>query len=108
LPELTGGADLVVYPSQYEGFGLGVLEAMASAVPVACANAASLPETAGDAALYFDPVSVEEIAQSMIKLASDKDFAKQKIAQGLERVKLFSWDKCAQQVICLMQDAAAK
>ncbi|MDR1930311.1 MAG: glycosyltransferase family 4 protein, partial [Treponema sp.] len=55
LPELYAGADFVVFPSMYEGFGLGVLEAMASGVPVACARAASLPETAGHAALYFDP-----------------------------------------------------
>jgi glycosyltransferase involved in cell wall biosynthesis len=104
LPELTSGADMIVFPSIYEGFGMGVLEAMASGVPVACANTASLPETAGDAARYFDPFSVEEIADNMVLLASSRDTVKACVAAGIERAKEFSWDKCADKTLRLIQE----
>ena len=95
LPELYAGSDFVVFPSMYEGFGLGVLEAMASGVPVACARAASLPEAAGYAALYFDPADAEEMADRMVSL-TDREIAKDLCQKGLERAKIFSWDECAE------------
>jgi glycosyltransferase involved in cell wall biosynthesis len=108
LPELYAGANFAVFPSMYEGFGLGVLEAMASGVPVACARAASLPEIAENAALYFDPMDPEDIADRMVTLGSDRDTAREIRTLGLERVKAFSWDECARQTLSIIQEVAAK
>jgi glycosyltransferase involved in cell wall biosynthesis len=108
LPELYAGANIVVFPSMYEGFGLGVLEAMASGVPVACARAASLPETAEHAALYFDPLDPEDMADRMVTLISNRDIARECRTLGLERVKAFSWDRCAAQTLQVIQETAVK
>jgi glycosyltransferase involved in cell wall biosynthesis len=106
LPELYSGADFVVFPSMYEGFGQGVLEAMAAGIPVACARAASLPETAEHAALYFDPRDPEEMADRMVSLACDRDLHGQCKNLGLERAKGFSWDRCAQRTLEIIQETA--
>jgi glycosyltransferase involved in cell wall biosynthesis len=103
LPELYAGADFVVFPSMYEGFGLGVLEAMASGVPVACARAASLPEAAGHAALYFDPADAEDMADRMVKL-TDRELARSLRQKGLEQAENFSWDACAAKTFTLIQE----
>jgi len=105
LPELYAGADFVVFPSMYEGFGLGILEAMASGVPVACARAASLPEVAEHAALYFDPKDAEDMADRMVNL-TNRDLARELRQKGLERAKAFSWDQCAQKTLALIQETA--
>jgi glycosyltransferase involved in cell wall biosynthesis len=93
LPKVYAGADLLVMPSTIEGFGLPVLEAMASGTPVVCSRAASLPEVAGDAALYFDPASAEELAENMEKLLNSKDLQENLRAKGLERAKQFTWEE---------------
>ncbi|MDR2210696.1 MAG: glycosyltransferase family 4 protein [Spirochaetaceae bacterium] len=103
LPELYAGADFVVFPSMYEGFGLGILEAMASGVPVACARAASLPEAAGHAALYFDPADAEDMADRMVNL-TDRELARELRQKGLDRAKNFSWDGCSQRTLSLIQE----
>jgi glycosyltransferase involved in cell wall biosynthesis len=104
LPELYAAADFVVIPSFYEGFGSGAIEAMASGVPVACARAAALPETAEHAALYFDPDDAEDMADRMVALATDGDLHKVLVEAGLERAKLFSWDTCAEQTLKVVSD----
>jgi glycosyltransferase involved in cell wall biosynthesis len=106
LPELYSGADIVVFPSMYEGFGLGVLEAMASGVPVACARAASLPETAEHAALYFDPRNSEDMADRMVTLTTNRDVYRECRSHGLERVQAFSWDLCAERTLRIIQETA--
>jgi glycosyltransferase involved in cell wall biosynthesis len=88
-------ADAFVYPSLYEGFGLPVLEAMARGVPVACSNASSLPEVAGDAALLFDPCDEVAIASAIERLLSDATEAERLRARGLERARLFTWERTA-------------
>jgi glycosyltransferase involved in cell wall biosynthesis len=108
LPELYSGADFVVIPSMYEGFGLGVLEAMASGVPVTCARAASLPETADNAALYFDPLDPEDMADRMVTLTTDRDIYRECRRLGLERVKSFSWDRCVEQTLRVIQETGGK
>jgi glycosyltransferase involved in cell wall biosynthesis len=80
----------VIFPSLYEGFGLPVIEAMATGVPVACSNLTSLPEVAGDAAILFDPRIPEQIAQSMISLAHDKELTARLVRLGDTRAAGFS------------------
>jgi glycosyltransferase involved in cell wall biosynthesis len=106
LPELYSGADIAVFPSMFEGFGQGVLEAMASGVPVACARAASLPETAEHAALYFDPLNSEDMADRMVALTTNRDIYRECRRRGLERVRSFSWDRCAGRTLQIIQELA--
>ena len=88
-------ADAFVFPSLYEGFGLPVLEAMARGVAVACSNASSLPEVAGDAALLFDPHDEAAIATAIERLLTDPQEAARLRAHGRERVRLFTWQRTA-------------
>jgi glycosyltransferase involved in cell wall biosynthesis len=88
-------AEAFVFPSLYEGFGLPVLEAMARGVPVACSNASSLPEVAGDAALLFDPHDEAAIAAAIERLWSDRAEAERLRTRGLERVREFTWERTA-------------
>lgn len=93
--QLYRGADALVLPSLYEGFGLPVLEAMTCGTPVVCSRAASLPEVAGDAAEYFDPRSAEELATVLEKVLSSTELQSEMRRKGLRRTKLFSWEECA-------------
>jgi glycosyltransferase involved in cell wall biosynthesis len=95
LEGLWALADVFVYPSLYEGFGLPVLEAMARGVPVACANVSSLPEVAGDAALLFDPGSQREIAAAVERLLTDEALTARLRTAGHERTLKFTWERAA-------------
>jgi len=108
LPELYNGADFVVIPSMYEGFGLGALEAMSCGVPVICARAASLPETAEHAALYFDPFNAEDMADRMVTVSTDREIYSECRRLGLERAKIFSWEKCVERTLQIISEAAGK
>jgi glycosyltransferase involved in cell wall biosynthesis len=88
-------AEVFVFPSLYEGFGLPVLEAMARGVPVACSNASSLPEVAGDAALTFDPHDEPAIAEALRRLLDDAELRERLRVRGLARVADFTWERTA-------------
>ena len=97
LEGLYGAATCFVFPSLAEGFGLPVLEAMQRGVPVACSNASSLPEVAGDAARYFDPLDVAEIAAALDQLLGDPAMREKLAAAGRRRAELFSWERTARE-----------
>jgi glycosyltransferase involved in cell wall biosynthesis len=92
-------AKVFVFPSLYEGFGIPVLEAFASGVPVICAKNSSLPEVAGEAAEYFESENVEELSIKIKNVLSDESVGKAMIAKGQEQIKKFSWDKCAEETL---------
>lgn len=95
LAQWYRGAFAFVFVSLYEGFGLPVVEAMASRVPVIASNVASLPEVGGEAALYVDPYDVGDIANAMNLMVSDDKLREALVDKGIERAGLFSWDKTA-------------
>jgi glycosyltransferase involved in cell wall biosynthesis len=104
LPELYSAADMAVVPSLYEGGGLGVLEAMASGVPVACSRSAALPEVAEHAALYFDPESPEDMADRMVTIATNRDAYLECRRAGLKQAEAFSWDRCAEKTLQIIHE----
>jgi len=108
LPSIYKHAQLYVLPSLYEGFGLPVLEAMKYGCPVATSNISSLPEAGGDAALYFDPESVDDIAKTITKILEDEKLRKSMIQKGYEQIKKFSWEKSAKEVLDVLQQVAEK
>ncbi|WP_145535513.1 glycosyltransferase family 4 protein [Yersinia thracica] len=99
LPLLFAGAKTFLFPSLYEGFGLPILEAMASGVPVVCSNAASLPEVLGDSGLMCDALDVEGLTAAIIKSVEDDNWRSESIMAGLAKAKDFSWARCAHETI---------
>ncbi len=105
LPALYTGADVFLCPSLYEGFGLTVLEAMACGTPVITSNISSLPEVAGDSALYCDPYNVDDISQALIHVSQDSDLRKRLIEKGVQRAVNFSWVLTAKQTLDVYRKA---
>ena len=99
LPTLCQAADIFVFPSLYEGFGLPVLEAMSCGTPVACSNVSSLPEVAGDAAVLFDPNEEDSIASAIGSIITRDGLAQSLALRGVERARQFSWSKTAAQTL---------
>ncbi|MDR3527567.1 MAG: glycosyltransferase family 1 protein [Rhizomicrobium sp.] len=106
LPALLGGAEAVLYPSLYEGFGLPVVEAMACGAPVMTTRLASLPEIAGDAAIYVDAEDPQSLADQLICMAKSADFRSEYSGRGIERVKLFSWPEAAKRMDAILTSLA--
>jgi glycosyltransferase involved in cell wall biosynthesis len=103
LPALYVHADLFVYPSLYEGFGFQALEAMVHRTPVAISNVAALPEIAGDAAIQFDPTSVESMADTIYQALTDQSLRSSLIKKGAQRLKCFSWREMARKTVEIYQ-----
>ncbi|OHB57268.1 MAG: hypothetical protein A2173_02835 [Planctomycetes bacterium RBG_13_44_8b] len=94
-----GCAKGFIFASLYEGFGIPILEAFACGVPVVTSNCSSMPEVAGDAALYVDPFSTESIAEAIVKISNDGQLGQKLVAAGRERNKLFTWERTAGAVV---------
>ncbi len=99
LRVLYRAARAFVFPSLYEGFGLPVLEAMACGTPVICSRATSLPEVAGDAALYFDPLDVPALTSAMIRCQTEPALRSELSARGLVQASRFRWEETARQTL---------
>ncbi len=103
--DLLKNADIFVFPSFYEGFGIPVLEAMVSGTPVVCSNVSSLPEIVGDAALLVDPLDADKTAEAVYKLLKDENLRNKMIRRGFENIKRFSWEKCARETLKVLEEA---
>lgn len=99
-------ADLFISSSFYEGFGMWILEAFERGTPVAVSNVSSLPEVGGDAALYFDPHNKTEIKDVILKVLQDDNLRQELVHKGRERLKDFSWEKCATETLHVLQATA--
>lgn len=102
---LLASARAFVFPSLYEGFGMPVLEAMASGTAVVCSNTSALPEVAGDAAVFFDPLSVASITAALVQVDTDDALVAQCVAAGLERVRGYTWAQTGAQTLQVLEQA---
>jgi alpha-1,3-rhamnosyl/mannosyltransferase len=99
LPLLYAGANLFIYPSIYEGFGLPPLEAMASGVPVVVADRSCMPEVCGEAAFRVDPDDVDGFAQVLARGLTDEGARCTNVTEGLERARTFTWQRCISETV---------
>lgn len=107
LPGLYSGAELFVFPSLYEGFGLPPLEAMACGTPVITSNASSLPEVVGDATILVNPYDVNEIKEAIEKVLTDEQLKNSMIEKGLLRARYFTVEKQANKILEIFQEIIA-
>jgi len=103
LPAFYGGAELFVFPSLYEGFGLPLLEAMACGAPVACSNLSSMPEVAGDAGVLFDPYDEDDMARAMERVLLDAAYHNSLVQRGLDRARQYTWAGTARKTLDVIE-----
>jgi len=108
LPSFYKNAVCFALPSLYEGFGLPVLEAMKYGCPVVTSNVSSLPEAGGDAALYVDPLSVDDIKKKLAAILTDPELRGKLVKKGYDQVKKFSWDKTAKETLRVLENMEKK
>jgi len=99
LPSLYNLAAMLVFPTLFEGFGIPLVEAMACGCPVVCSNATSIPEVVGDAGVFFDPSSPDDMAEKIRSVWGSPDKADRMRAAGFERVKSFTWENAARKTV---------
>lgn len=104
LVPLFKSSQFFVMPSLYEGFGMTVLEAFATGTPAIISRVSSLPEIAGDAVYYVNPIDTKEIAEAMMKFATDENLRNEFRAKGLEQAKKFDWEKTARETLEVYKD----
>lgn len=103
LAKLYAGSDACVIPAENEGVGLPLLEAMASGVPVVCAQSGALPEMGGDVPVYFDPKNIEEIASVLERVVSEEDLRSEMIKKGIERASIFNWETTVAETLSVLK-----
>ena len=103
LPFLLSGAQGLVFPSFYEGFGLPVIEAMACGCPVIASTSGALPEVVAAGGLLVDAHDVESFAQKMVAVITDQNLRQDLIKRGLARSQEFSWEKCARETLEVLE-----
>ncbi len=106
LPALYAGAEMLVFPSLYEGFGLPAIEAAACGIPVVTANVTSLPEVMGEAAAYVNPENTADIERAMEKVLTDRPYAQKLVTAGKKRADSFRWEHCARQTLNFYRQVA--
>jgi glycosyltransferase involved in cell wall biosynthesis len=106
LPIIYAGAQVLLLPSLYEGFGLPILEAMSCGTPVICSNTSSLPEVAGDAARLVDPKSANTIAEALEQVLTNPNLQGEMRERGLAQARRFSWERAAQETLALYRQLA--
>lgn len=99
LEVLYASADALIYCSLYEGFGLPILDAFSVGIPVITSNISSMPEVGGDAAIYVNPLSIEDIKEKIRQILKDQNLRKDIIRKGFAQVKKFSWEKCTEETV---------
>lgn len=102
MPYIYNGASAFIFPSLYEGFGIPLLQAMACGVPIAASQTTSIPEVVGQAAVFFNPKDVKSIAEAMAEIITNEKLKNELIAKGFDRVKKFSWQKCAEETLAVI------
>ncbi len=107
IPGLYSGAACYAFPSLSEGFGFPALEAQTCETPLVCARSSSLPEVAGDGALYFDPLDVEDMAEALLRVLTDADLTTDLVDRGRANLARFSWAKTARETLAVLEMAAA-
>jgi glycosyltransferase involved in cell wall biosynthesis len=101
-------ADALIFPSFHEGFGIPIVEAMASGCPVITSTAFSMPEVAGDAALFVDPYDVEALISQTHRLLTNRSLREEMIGLGLQRARRFSWNRCADETAAVYRDVLGR
>jgi alpha-1,3-rhamnosyl/mannosyltransferase len=104
LPLVYHAADALLFPTLHEGFGLPALEAMAAGLPVVTSNVTSLPEVVGDAALTVNPRDIGALADAVVRVLDEPGLRPQLVARGYDRLRLFSWQKCAEAHLAIYQE----
>jgi glycosyltransferase involved in cell wall biosynthesis len=108
LALVVAGANLMIYPSLYEGFGLPPLESMACGVPVIASNTSSLPEVVGDAGVLIDPNNAEALTEAILTLIDDPERRSQLSKKSIQKSKEFSWEKCVDSTIKAYREAVSR
>ena len=108
LPFVYAMADVFLFPSLYEGFGLPPLEAMACGTPVVSSNRGALAETVGDAAYIVEPDDTEQIVEAVVSMISDSGLREEHIAKGLRQSELFNWERAARETLSVYEEVAVR